>query len=113
MVMDDTKAPLYSASVLSFGAKTIAADPGAVNAFVTAWMKAAQDINADPESFRPLMLKKIRVPKNVHHSFIIPPFPINTRAHKGPMGRCHGLDGRQRPFKSPHCLWGLCGHPRI
>ena len=78
VVMDDTKAPLYSASVLSFGAEMIATDPGAVNAFVTAWMKAAQEINADPESFRPLMLEKIRVPKNVHHSFIIPPFPINT-----------------------------------
>ncbi len=78
VVMDDTKAPLYSASVLSFSSDTLAKNEAAVTAFVTAWMKAAADLNADPESFRPLMLKKIRVPKNVHQSFSIPPFPVDT-----------------------------------
>ena len=32
-------------------------------------------INADPESFRELLLKKIRVPKNVRKTFKIPPYP--------------------------------------
>ncbi|WP_300672586.1 ABC transporter substrate-binding protein [Desulfoluna sp.] len=78
VVLDDTHAPFYSASVLSFSAETLAANEPAVKAFISAWMKAAADLNADPESFRPLMLKKIRVPKNVHQSFSIPPFPIDT-----------------------------------
>ena len=78
VVMDDTQAPLYSASVLSFSAETIETRGAEVRAFVTAWMKAARDLNADPESFRPLMLKKIRVPKNVQALFPIPPFPVNT-----------------------------------
>ena len=78
VVMDDTKAPLYSASVLSFSADTLKHNEAAVTAFVKAWMRAAADLNADPESFRPLMLKKIRVPKNVHQSFSIPPFPVDT-----------------------------------
>lgn len=78
VVMDDTKAPLYSASVLSFSAATVAKNPAAVSAFVTGWMRAAADLNANPEAFRPLMLQKIRVPKNVQQSFPIPPFPIRT-----------------------------------
>lgn len=78
VVMDDTRAPLYSASVLSVSAEAWTGNEQAVGAFVDAWMKAAQDINADPESFRPLMLKNIRVPKNVRQSFVIPPFPVNT-----------------------------------
>jgi len=78
VVMDDTNAPLYSASVLSVSADTLARDKEAVTAFVRAWMRAAADLNADPERFRPLMLKKIRVPKNVRQSFAIPPFPVDT-----------------------------------
>ncbi|WP_175469484.1 ABC transporter substrate-binding protein [Desulfoluna spongiiphila] len=78
VVMDDTRAPLYSASVLSVSADTLTRHEQAVDAFVNAWMKAAQDLNADPESFRPLMLKKIRVPKNVRQTFAIPPFPVDT-----------------------------------
>ena len=78
MVMDDTRAPLYSASVLSFSAKTLEKAPRAVEAFVKGWMKAAADLNAQPEAFRPLMLKKIRVPKNVQNSFPIPPFPVHA-----------------------------------
>ena len=33
-------------------------------------------INADPESFRGLLLKKIRVPKNIQQTYRIPPFPL-------------------------------------
>lgn len=78
VIMDDTKAPLYSVSVLSFSADTLKNNEAAVTAFVKAWMRAATDLNADPESFRPLMLKKIRMPKNVRQSFSIPPFPVDT-----------------------------------
>lgn len=76
VVMDDTLAPLYSASVISFSTKTIQTTPKAVDGFVKAWMRAAADLNQNPEAFRALMLKKIRVPKNVQKSFPIPPFPV-------------------------------------
>ena len=46
-----------------------------MRAFLNAWDRAAADINAAPEAFRPLMLKRIRVPKNVQATYPIPPFP--------------------------------------
>ncbi len=42
---------------------------------MSAWYRAVEDLNADPEQYKGLMLEKIRVPKNVHDSFVIPPYP--------------------------------------
>jgi NitT/TauT family transport system substrate-binding protein len=43
-----------------------------------AWDKAAADLNKAPGDYKSLMLKKIRVPKNIQASFTIPPFPRKT-----------------------------------
>lgn len=74
-VINDLQLPELSASVISFSEETVSGKDEVVQKFMTAWDKAAADLNAEPEKYRPLMLKKIRVPKNVQKSFTIPPFP--------------------------------------
>ncbi len=74
-IVEDSSHPRYSVSVLSFHVGSLRKNPGAIRMFLKAWDRAVNDINKDPETFRSLMLKKIRVPKNVRHTYRIPPFP--------------------------------------
>jgi NitT/TauT family transport system substrate-binding protein len=74
-VIDDSAHPQYSVSVLSFSIQALETKADAVRQFLKAWNKAVQDINADPESYRSLLLQKIRVPKNIQQTYHIPPFP--------------------------------------
>jgi NitT/TauT family transport system substrate-binding protein len=74
-VVDDSIHPQYSVSVLSFNINALQKKAAAVRLFLKAWDRAAVDINADAESFRPLLLKKIRVPENVRQTYKIPPYP--------------------------------------
>ncbi|MGD9173325.1 MAG: ABC transporter substrate-binding protein [Desulfobacterales bacterium] len=75
-VIDDSAHPQYSVSVLSFHLDAIETKAEAVRRFLKAWNHAVQDINANPESFRILLLQKIRVPKNIQQTYRIPPFPL-------------------------------------
>lgn len=75
-VIDDLSYPEFSLSVISFTSSLVHGNPKAVTGFVRAWTRAVTDLNSDPESFRKLFLKKIRVPENVQNSFKIPLFPI-------------------------------------
>jgi NitT/TauT family transport system substrate-binding protein len=75
-VIDDATHPLYGISVLSFNMEALKTKADAVRQFLKAWNQAAQDINADPESYRSLLLQKIRVPKNIQQTYRIPPFPL-------------------------------------
>ncbi len=65
----------YSQSVLSFRVEVIEAHPEAVEAFLGAWMQAAQDINEDPNAYRALWLEHTRVPENVKDTYTLPTFP--------------------------------------
>jgi NitT/TauT family transport system substrate-binding protein len=75
-VVDDSAHPMYSVSVLSFSIQSLNTKAEKIRKFLKAWNQAAQDINADPESYRPLLLQKIRVPKNIQQTYKIPSFPI-------------------------------------
>jgi NitT/TauT family transport system substrate-binding protein len=75
-VVDDSAYPQFSVSVLSFNIQSLTTKPDAVRQFLKAWNQAAYDINANPESFRSLLLEKIRVPKNIQQTYRIPPFPL-------------------------------------
>jgi NitT/TauT family transport system substrate-binding protein len=75
-VIDDSAHPQYSVSVLSFSIQTLENKAETVRRFIKAWNQAVQDINADPESYRSLLLQKIRVPKNIQQTYRIPPFPL-------------------------------------
>ena len=74
-IVDDSAYPGYSVSVLSFNIKALKNKAHAVRLFLKAWDRAAAAINKDPESFRELLLKKIRVPKNIQKTYKIPPYP--------------------------------------
>ncbi len=73
-LVDDSDYPRFSVSVLSFSVKAMNAMPVTVRCFLKAWDRAAERINRDPEAQRNLLLKKIRVPKNVRRTYRIPPF---------------------------------------
>jgi len=74
-VVSDVDHKSVSASVLTFTNAALTEKKEAVLAFMRAWDKGCADINERPEEFRPLMMKKIRVPPNVKENFIIPPMP--------------------------------------
>lgn len=68
----------FSQSVLSFRAEIVEDHPEAVEAFLRAWMHAAEDINADPEAYRDLWIENTNVPENVRDTYVLPPFPTYT-----------------------------------
>ncbi|MFW2365639.1 MAG: ABC transporter substrate-binding protein [Desulforhopalus sp.] len=74
-IISDTALSSMSASVITFSNDALTKKEAAVRDFMKAWDRASADLNADPESYRPLMLKNIRVPKNVAADFPIPPLP--------------------------------------
>lgn len=77
VVNDTTRADL-SASVITFSTDSLENKTEQVKNFMIAWEKAAQDVNQDPAAYEQLMLKKIRVPKNIQGEFVIPPMPIKA-----------------------------------
>ncbi len=74
-IVNDTALAGVSASVISFSTAALSEKTEAVKQFMAGWGRAVSDLNADPAKYKELMLKKIRVPKNVHSSFSIPPYP--------------------------------------
>ena len=77
-VVNDTDRRDVSASVITFSTDSLENKTDLVKKFMIAWEKAAQDLNQDPAAYEELMLKKIRVPKNIQGEFAIPPMPINA-----------------------------------
>jgi NitT/TauT family transport system substrate-binding protein len=74
-IVNDTELASVSASVITFSSDTLLNKKDTVKKFMTAWDKACANINSDPASFQELMLKKIRVPKNVQKDYRVPPMP--------------------------------------
>jgi len=82
-IVSDLALKNVSASVITFTNDALVNKKDTVKKFMAAWDKACEDLNNDPASFQGLMLKKIRVPKNVQTDFHIPPMPrksLPTRA---------------------------------
>jgi NitT/TauT family transport system substrate-binding protein len=78
LVADDTGVvdEGYSQATLDFSVVSIQKKPEAVQAFLAAWMKAAADINANPDAYRKLFLEKTTVPDTVQETYVLPPFPV-------------------------------------
>ena len=74
-LVSDSSHPDYSVSVLSFNINALNHKTDAVRLFLKAWDRAAAAINSNPESFRALLLEKIRVPKNIQRTYKIPTYP--------------------------------------
>ncbi len=75
LIFDDTDDPGYSVSVLTFTVEAIDRKAEAIRFFLKGWDRAAAAVNQDPQAYRELLLKKIRVPKNMRQNVAIPPFP--------------------------------------
>ena len=77
LVMDDTLFldEQLSQSVLSFRNVALEEKPEAVRAFLRAWNRAVDALNADPASYRDLWLENTSVPESVQDTYQIPPFP--------------------------------------
>ena len=74
-LVSDSSHPDYSVSVLSFNVNALNHKTAAVRLFLKAWDRAAAAINSNPESFRALLLEKIRVPNNIQRTYKIPTYP--------------------------------------
>ena len=83
LVIDDSAYPEYSVSVFTFSVESLEKKGPSVRLFLKAWDRAIVEINEDPDKFRDLMLKTIRVPKNVRETFKIPPYPRGQVPQKG------------------------------
>ena len=62
LVIDDSQAASLSQSVLTFRTETLEQKPETVKKFLTAWSKAVEEINANPEKYQDLMIEKANVP---------------------------------------------------
>ncbi len=77
LIADDTALveQQFSQSVLSFRTEVIEEQPAAIEGFLRAWMRAAEDINANPDAYRDLWMEKTNVPDSVKDTYALPPFP--------------------------------------
>lgn len=77
LVADDSTHTRLSASVLSFSLDSLTAKGDSVRRFIKAWDRAASRINEGPDRYRALLLQRIRVPKNIQKTYVLPPYPGN------------------------------------
>lgn len=85
-VVNDTALSHLSASVITFSNEALTKKGEAVKKFMQAWDKATAELNSDPEKYKPIMLKNIRVPKKIQEDFTIPLFPRKTLPSKEQWG---------------------------
>lgn len=74
LIVDDAKYPEYGYSVLSLRKASIDQHPEAVKGFLAAINKAADEINKNPETYRPLLAEYKMVPASIQATYPIPPF---------------------------------------
>jgi NitT/TauT family transport system substrate-binding protein len=78
LILDDAETSEFSVSVLTFTVEAVDGKADAIRFFLKGWDRAAGEINKDPNRWRDLLLKNIRVPKNIGADVAIPPFPRNS-----------------------------------
>jgi len=75
LVVDDSRYPALSQSVLAFTGETLESKPNTVRKFLAAWEKAVNELNANPEEYRGVLIEQGRVPASIQDSYRMPPFP--------------------------------------
>jgi NitT/TauT family transport system substrate-binding protein len=75
IVVDDTKHPDVSVSVISFRADIVDKRSDDVRKFLAAYDQAIQDIRTRPDQFRNTLIDKGRVPDQLKDKYQFPPFP--------------------------------------
>ncbi len=75
VVVDDTKYPEYSMSVISFRVDVLSKRASDVKKFLMAYDQALTDIRSKPDQFRNVLIEKGRVPDQLKDKYQFPPFP--------------------------------------
>lgn len=75
LIVDDTQYANLSQSVLAFTTEALKHKPGTVKKFLVAWEKAVNELNANPDKYRGVLIEQGRVPKSIQNSYKMPPFP--------------------------------------
>ncbi len=75
IVVDDTKYPEYSMSVISFRADVVDKRADELKKFLAAYDKAINDIRTQPDKFRNTLIQVGRVPDQLKDKYQFPPFP--------------------------------------
>ncbi len=75
IVVDDTKHPDVSLSVISFRTDIVEKRSDDVHKFLAAYDQAIQDIRTRPDQFRNTLIEKGRVPDQLKDKYQFPPFP--------------------------------------
>lgn len=83
IVVDDSKYPELSLSVISFRMEIVEKRAEDVKKFLAAYDAAISDIRAKPDQFRNILIAQARVPDQLKDKYQFPPFPdpsIPTKA---------------------------------
>jgi NitT/TauT family transport system substrate-binding protein len=75
IVVDDTKYPEYSMSVITFRTDVLAKRANDVKRFLAAYDQAITDIRAKPDQFRNTLIERGRVPDQLKDKYQFPLFP--------------------------------------
>ncbi len=75
IVVDDTKYPDYSISVISFRVDIVAQRADDVRKFLAAYDQSINAIRTKPDQFRNVLIDKSRVPDQLKDKYQFPPFP--------------------------------------
>jgi len=104
LIVDDSKYPDLSQSVLTFTTDTLSTKPGTVKKFLVAWEKAVNELNANPEKYQAVLIEQGRVPKSIQEMYKMPPFPGRGVPTEGEVKdvaawlKAKGLVGRDIPY---------------
>ena len=74
VIIDDSKYPEYSQSVLIFRTDIVEKRPDDVKKFLGAYDKAIADIRTSPDKFRNILIDTSRVPDPLKDKYQFPPF---------------------------------------
>ena len=74
VVIDDSKYPEYSQSVLIFRTDIVEKRPDDIKKFLVAYDKAIADIRTSPDKFRNILIETSRVPDPLKDKYQFPPF---------------------------------------
>jgi NitT/TauT family transport system substrate-binding protein len=83
IIVDDSKHPEVSISVISFRTDVVTGRAGDIRKFLAAYDQAVLDIRTKPDQFRNTLIDKGRVPDQLKDNYQFPPFPdpsIPTKA---------------------------------
>ena len=75
-IMNDAAYAKYSTSVVTFSKTAVDTKADAIRFFLEGWTRAAKEINRRPKKHRDILLKHIRVPKNLQKTVRVPPYPV-------------------------------------